>query len=429
MPRSAFEARGELFVVRRVLSGCTGRRLHLRARAVRPPGAGPPTCATRSSRSVDLRARRRRSTARRTRSSPASSAATTATTANGEHARRTASTTRSRRSSSRSPEGTQAGSFTVQRQLGGPARRPRPLRLPGARQRRHDRRRRTIAQQSASFGDNTEDATYTPRILGSPVETLPDDATWSSSTTGARATPTTTRRRPRRTRRDCPIGADPPADEDDFVGSVALGPVADQQPAAERDARAARTAGRPASAADLHGARHRSGRRDRRTTVRPRRRRVLRDQHAAPAPPPAPRSPAPATYNVGVQVHRRRAATPRTRARPCGSRGPPARPSRAALKPLQLVQAQLARVRRPQGPLAGGPLPAARALARHASALYRGKTRVRRLASGPSAAEPHLPHQGPAAAACAAATYTAAAHRPRARRGKRQRARLTAKRL
>lgn len=74
---------------------------------------------------------------------------------------------------------------------------------------------------SASFGDNTEDATYTPKILGTPVE--PDTYVavvdnWCSNDADddpASSDPAVTA--------DCGIGASPPADEDDFVGSVRLG--------------------------------------------------------------------------------------------------------------------------------------------------------------------------------------------------------------
>jgi hypothetical protein len=116
------------------------------------------------------------------------------------------------------PEGTQAGNFTVNVTWGDARvdldlyvyrRRPDGTIVPGA-----------IAS-SASFGDNTEDATYTPKILGQNVE--PDTYVavvdnWCSN--DADDDPTSSD--PADTA-DCGIGANPPADEDDFVGSVKLG--------------------------------------------------------------------------------------------------------------------------------------------------------------------------------------------------------------
>ena len=115
-------------------------------------------------------------------------------------------------------EGTQAGNFTVNVTWGDARvdldlyvyrRRPDGTIVPGA-----------IAS-SASFGDNTEDATYTPKILGQPVE--PDTYVavvdnWCSR--DADDDPTSSD--PADTA-DCGIGANPPADEDDFFGSVTLG--------------------------------------------------------------------------------------------------------------------------------------------------------------------------------------------------------------
>ena len=79
---------------------------------------------------------------------------------------------------------------------------------------------------SASFGDNDEDATYTPRILGSPVETLGDGDSylvvvdnWCSN--DADDDPSA----PGPGDANCPIGDDPPADEDNFTGFVTLNPL------------------------------------------------------------------------------------------------------------------------------------------------------------------------------------------------------------
>ncbi len=118
------------------------------------------------------------------------------------------------------PEGTQAGNFTVNvtwedarvdLDLYIYRRRPDGSIVPGA-----------IAS-SASFGDNTEDAVYTPKILGQPVE--PDRYVavvdnWCSRDADDDPTSST----PADTA-DCPIGANPPASEDDFFGSVVLGPA------------------------------------------------------------------------------------------------------------------------------------------------------------------------------------------------------------
>ena len=83
----------------------------------------------------------------------------------------------------------------------------------------------TNIASGASFGDTDEDATYTPKILGTPVGTLPDDRylivvdNWC--TRDADDDPTSDD--PADTA-NCGIGEDVP-NEDDFVGSVTLGPI------------------------------------------------------------------------------------------------------------------------------------------------------------------------------------------------------------
>jgi len=315
------------------------------------------------------------------------------------------------------PEGTQAGNFTVNVTWGDARvdldlyvyrRRPDGSIVPGA-----------IAS-SASFGDNTEDATYTPKILGTPVEpdtyvvvvdnwcSRDDDDDPTSSDPADTA--------------DCGIGEDVP-DEDDFFGSVKLGPpqITNQLPSASLTGPDAGRAGTPltytAQGTDADG-------------------RITNyrfdlngdgyfETNTLTGNVAVAEFDAPGVYNVGVQVTDDKGDSAYA-SKAVRVTGPP-RVVAVGLGPLQSFKLS--------NPVFGGRKGRSlviryrlRERARVTLSLYRGKTRVKRLASGVKKANRtyrlKVKPKG-----LRKATYTARITVRSTATGERQRVRLSSKRL